>query len=95
MNNLTYIRGIATGGPFDTLEAIRAIAQYLTQETHADADAKTLALALNSRLAEILAKAGYFSITDIANATDYDLRSIDGIGSTTLAYIRKRIPYAA
>lgn len=92
MNNLDYIRGIAANGPFDVLDAIRAIAQHLTQEPVSD-NAKSLALTLNSRLAGILAQAGYISIADVVAATDYELQAIDGIGPQTLTFIRERIPH--
>ena len=92
MFELNKLVQIAHGGPFDVLDAIRAIAIHLTQQPLTD-NAKTLALILNSRMAGTLAQAGYVSIADVAQATDYELQDIPGIGPKALAYIRERIPH--
>lgn len=94
MTTRSQLTQIARGGPFDVLDAIRLIAQHLTADPETPADAKTVALLLNSRLADILAKAGYLTVADIAAATDYELSEIDGVGPKTVAFIRTRIPPA-
>jgi hypothetical protein len=89
-----FLRSIARGGPFDVLDAIRAIAAYLTASPPPLEDPKTLALHLNSRLASLLAHAGYPTVDAVARATDYEIGEVEGIGPKALAFIRTRIPYA-
>jgi hypothetical protein len=88
-----FLRSIARGGPFDVLDAIRAIAAYLSETPEPQPDTKTLSLTLNSRLASLLAQAGYPTVEAVAQAADYEIGAVEGVGPKALAFIRARIPH--
>lgn len=54
-------------------------------------DAGALASLLNSRLSNILAKAGYTTLESLKDASDEQLLAIDGVSEKTLKLIREKI----
>ena len=93
---------IANGGEFDAVIAVRALAteviklqvalnELLPPQPEA-MPAPTLAQVLgNSRLASVLAKAGFVTVEAVRDAADDDLLAVSGVNEKGLAQIREKL----